>query len=1852
MSQGIAQLVARSSTLVTCAVYLWAGAAMAWADAGADRWERSAYQEKEGSAGQSRPGRHHDNDRDDDDDDRDDDRKGGHTGPGGGKLCPQLTLVSLNETSRRAIGQGFTEYTYTVTFANQGGTLVREEARVNARHPLIKVRDGKAKLGDIPANGQATSLDTIKLRVHRRINLNPDRHLKWRFRCKPGQVENTPPVADAGEDIAIAVGSPVQLDGSGSSDADGDALGYAWRLQVPAGSAATLTGNTTATPAFMPDVVGEYVALLIVNDGAADSNEDSAIITALPAGTNAPVIGSVPVTVATRDETYVYDVEATDADTGDVLTYSLAEAPAGMEIDAFSGAINWVPTTTQPVGVIVAVTDVSGLQDVQDCVIFVRTGANDQPPALAAINDQSLTLGGTLLLTTAGSDPEGQALVYSLDTAPAGMAINSVTGLLQWTPDTAQVGVHAVTAAVQDASGQRATSAFSVDVRAEANQPPVLAPVGDRVVAAQTAIEIQLTASDGDTGDVLTFGLSGQPASLQFDAVSGTLRWVPDVGDVGAYSLTASVRDSAGASASRSFSIEVRPAAVPPIAESDAYAVGRTSVLSVLAPGVLANDRDGNGDPLDAVQVSDVSIGDLGSGLGSDGSFVYTPPQAPPITVGIAQQCSTPVSGNFFITQGTPAIADVDGDGVIESVGFTPTGIGQRLIVWRLDTCAVESDVLIPPGTGTYGRPSSASHIGLVNIDGDVDLEIVVGARETPAFATDGTHLLAFDHDGTFLWRSEDITLLASGMLDLGGPAFADLDGDGSVEIIVATPPRNGGGPMVVAVFDRTGALLWENAGHLTAGIGLNPTAVHIADLNLDGRLEIVAGASVFSAAGQLLFTLPANSTQNPAAAIPLSGIGVANMDTDPFAEIVVVNPHGFFVFDHNGGLQTFSALGGFGPISIADYDGDGQPEVANVNRQLFIFEADGTRRLQGGTPTTHDFFFDQGTYALANFDFDGDGTPEIIQLGRNFREAPDNRRLYIWQVQGNTLVELAKHFDPQLFNAGTNLQIFPAVADVDDDGAAEIVVAGNNSSFVFEGLPGNPWPAARKVRNQWHYKATSVREDGTVPAERPYWLLPGLNEENSHVLIPGEDPGASDAFTYRANDGTADSNIAAVGIAITPNTNPPLIVSTPVLGASPGFDYRYGVLATDADLGDALTYVVVDAPPGMTIDDFTGVIDWLPAQTGSARVQVVVSDTQGNTDQQSWQINVVPPVAVPSLGGLADDAAMSTLDGVGLATGNVSQQFSDTVPVGQVISQSLPPGSQSAAGAPVDYVLSLGPRPVFAPDVTGFGEAAAIAQIESLNLEVGSITRVNDAGSRRGEVLVQSPAPGTPASAGDAVDLTISGGPALTVVIEQPMLAAGAQSALLVRAFNSSGQPIGLPGDINLQVVPGLGAAGGLPSIAGNTVTAAGNTRGTYALNASSAALGASVSASLTVSASVANDGAHAAYASLTARLGRLQTVYTDLVDALAAGDVAGVQASAALLLGERQALDLFELRITPAFAPETGFAPLSLGGAPGPADQAFALRLVDALSQLRTSRHFLERLNAGASRNDDIRAQALNRSLDAAAEALVAASPTFAGFNNNQTGLHLLMSVEIPRLVLADLDRTLAQLSDAGLIASSTPLPATPAALYEGTRPAFFSLSGISLASTIRTQIIKNLYFKVIEKLVHHAGVLLTDGLVRTAFSAGDLDGVITGASLSFHVFDAPNSVIESSFGAEHPSQNVVYLIGPTFFETATSLLANLNPASWSNLSQVKAGVKAINTLADPAPAEQKFAFRQPAVDETIRGCLFTTDPDCGQLAFYDGFPTVYKDGLFPGPVLVVAYDASRQQFATTVVAFLPKK
>jgi hypothetical protein len=106
--------------------------------------------------------------------------------------------------------------------------------------------------------------------------------LQSTFTTAGSNPSNELPIANAGPDQQVNLGPPVQLNGSNSEDPEGAALSFSWRILAgPADSAATIADTTVAQPRFTPDLQGEYIVALTVNDGMQDSSDDFVVIQAL-----------------------------------------------------------------------------------------------------------------------------------------------------------------------------------------------------------------------------------------------------------------------------------------------------------------------------------------------------------------------------------------------------------------------------------------------------------------------------------------------------------------------------------------------------------------------------------------------------------------------------------------------------------------------------------------------------------------------------------------------------------------------------------------------------------------------------------------------------------------------------------------------------------------------------------------------------------------------------------------------------------------------------------------------------------------------------------------------------------------------------------------------------------------------------------------------------------------------------------------------------------------------------------------------------------------------------------------------------------------------------------------------------------------------------------------------------------------------------------------------------------------------------------------------------------------------------------------------------------------------------------
>ena len=240
---------------------------------------------------------------------------------------------------------------------------------------------------------------------------------------------------------------------------------------------------------------------------------------------------------------------ATDADADDVLTFSTDPGPFAVSstgevtiadaalVDFDNNVRYTIPFT---------VTDQGGLTT--SAIFTVNLNA---APRLEPIGDQTIDESDSLTFTAVGNDPGliDNVIRYSLDAnAPAGAAIDPLTGDFTWTPTEDQgPATYNVTVRVSDNGTPAQSTAETITITVgEVNSNPILAPIGNQSVDEETELTFTATATDADLpANTLTFSLDpGAPTGATIDPQTGVFSWTPTEAQGPAiYSITIRVTD-------------------------------------------------------------------------------------------------------------------------------------------------------------------------------------------------------------------------------------------------------------------------------------------------------------------------------------------------------------------------------------------------------------------------------------------------------------------------------------------------------------------------------------------------------------------------------------------------------------------------------------------------------------------------------------------------------------------------------------------------------------------------------------------------------------------------------------------------------------------------------------------------------------------------------------------------------------------------------------------------------------------------------------------------------------------------------------------------------------------------------------------------------------------------------------------------------------------------------------------------------------------------------------------------------------------------------------------------------------
>ena len=185
----------------------------------------------------------------------------------------------------------------------------------------------------------------------------------------------------------------------------------------------------------------------------------------------------------------------------------------------------------------------------------------NNPPTISGSPPLAVTINEAYSFTPTASDPDGDALTFSISNQPTWSDFDETTGRLWGTPTLGDIGIEQdVRISVSDGRASASLSAFDLTVSQQpspSNTPPTISGNPPSAVTVNQAYSFTPTASDPD-GDTLTFSIVNQPTWADFDETTGRLWGTPAMGDIGiAQNVSISVSDGSASAALAAFNVEV-----------------------------------------------------------------------------------------------------------------------------------------------------------------------------------------------------------------------------------------------------------------------------------------------------------------------------------------------------------------------------------------------------------------------------------------------------------------------------------------------------------------------------------------------------------------------------------------------------------------------------------------------------------------------------------------------------------------------------------------------------------------------------------------------------------------------------------------------------------------------------------------------------------------------------------------------------------------------------------------------------------------------------------------------------------------------------------------------------------------------------------------------------------------------------------------------------------------------------------------------------------------------------------------------------------------------------------------------
>jgi gliding motility-associated-like protein len=444
----------------------------------------------------------------------------------------------------------------------------------------------------------------------------------------------------------------------------------------------------------------------------------------------------------------------------------------------------------------------------------------------------------------------------------------------------------------------------------------------------------------------------------------------------------------------------------------------------------------------------------------------FSPPPAPPFQMTLlwaTDSVALPMDARR-----TPVVGDIDLDGVPEVI-TGQGGVANHMYVFNGANGVLERTIAALP----FSIGTNAFAIG--DIDNDGFGEILVVAQNTV-----GRQLYCYEHNGSLKWSSS-VPVGYSATDDTWVPAIADFDETGIAQIYLGNQIYNSINGNLITSTGSAGAR-GANAGSPSEPLSVAADVLPDAFCPSCNGLELIAGNTVYTVdIGTGTMTSIVSIT-----GFPDGMTSLADVDRDGDLDGVVVGQNSggrgvVYVWDLQTSVQIGStyqidasslsagnAVSG-GQALVGDFNNDGFPEIGVVGNGVFV-----ALRYNSGTNSLVEMWSasiieNSERTAATLFDFEGDGNMEIV--------IRDEQMLRILNA-ANGVQRFATTCPSQ-----TRMEV-PVVADVDNDGQANIVCHCANSVKAFK--PGSiPWTPARPIWNQRSYFNVNIKDNLRIPQQQ-----------------------------------------------------------------------------------------------------------------------------------------------------------------------------------------------------------------------------------------------------------------------------------------------------------------------------------------------------------------------------------------------------------------------------------------------------------------------------------------------------------------------------------------------------------------------------------------------------------------------------------------------------------------------------------------------------------------------------------------------------------------------------------------------